>query len=58
MPIYSYKCKKCELTVERFVKMEDRDTAQKCDACGGSLSRGLDKPGMVWSPTRNNGYSF
>jgi putative FmdB family regulatory protein len=58
MPLYTYQCKDCTLIIERRVAMEDRNQQQKCDACGGYLSRKLDKPGMVWSPTRNNGYSF
>lgn len=58
MPIYTFKCKDCTITVEKRVKMEERNDAIKCDACGGSLSRQLDRPGMVWSPTRNNGYSL
>lgn len=57
MPTYTYSCDTCSLTIEKIVKMEDRDNAV-CDDCGNVLKRGLDRPGMVWSPTRNNGYSF
>lgn len=58
MPTYTYTCKDCTITIEKRVKMENRNDEAYCDACGGILSRKLDRPGMVWSPTRNNGYSF
>lgn len=57
MPTYTYSCDTCNVTVEKIIKMEDRDNAV-CNDCGNVLRRGLDRPGMVWSPTRNNGYSF
>jgi len=56
MPTYTYTCINCDKTVEQMVKMEHRDDAF-CDTCGYKLIRGIDRPGMVWSPTRNGGYS-
>lgn len=57
MPLYTYYCKDCNINTERIVKIDVRD-GQSCAECGGALVRNLDTPGMVWSPTRNNGYSF
>lgn len=56
MPIYTYKCLVCDKTEERMVYMGYRDK-QTCKECGKRLVRGIDRPGLVWSPTRNNGYS-
>lgn len=57
MPTYTYKCADCDIIRELLVKVDDRDK-QVCNECKKNLKRMLDKPGMVWSPTRNNGYSF
>lgn len=57
MPTYTYECLTCKTLTEKNIKMEQRDEA-KCDSCNSLLKRKLDKPGMVWSPTRNNGHSF
>ena len=35
MPIYSYKCNKCEKEIEEYRKMETRLIENSC-ACGGS----------------------
>ena len=56
MPTYSYTCIQCDKDLERMTKIDYRDS-QFCDTCGFRLSRTIDKPGMVWSPTRNGGYS-
>ena len=55
MPIYTYSCKTCDKTMEKTVAMERRDML-KCE-CGSKLVRKIDKPGLVWSPTRNGGHS-
>ncbi len=34
MPIYEYRCKKCEQVFERFVKTNDRDESITCPFCG------------------------
>ena len=57
MPTYTYYCEQCDINLEKMMKMQERDHAH-CDKCNGTLKRKLDKPGMVWSPTRNNGHSF
>jgi putative FmdB family regulatory protein len=57
MPTYTYRCLDCDIISELMSKIEDRDQ-QSCYECKKALKRMLDKPGMVWSPTRNSGYSF
>lgn len=57
MPIYSYSCVNCDIDEERIVSIPQRDE-QVCDSCGYKLVRPIDRPGMVWSPTRNGGYSL
>lgn len=56
MPSYTQKCLECDTTVVKISKIADRDE-QVCDTCGSPLKRQMDTPGMVWSPTRNGGYS-
>lgn len=34
-----------------MLKIEQRDNAI-CPDCGSRLIRNIDKPGMVWAPTR------
>lgn len=57
MPIYSYSCINCDIDEERISSIQARDM-QFCDKCDYKLIRCIDKPGMVWSPTRNSGYSL
>lgn len=38
MPIYTYRCKECNLDSELLIKMDDRDEDQKCE-CGGVAVR-------------------
>lgn len=56
VPTYTYTCVTCDKRIERLQPMEQRDNAY-CHECGYKLIRGLDRPGLVWSPTRNGGYS-
>ena len=56
MPLYTYTCMPCDKEMVLNQKMEQRDNA-RCPECGYSLIRGIDRPGLVWSPTRNGGYS-
>lgn len=57
MPIYTYYCKVCDKDLELISKIDLRDS-QMCEQCGYRLVRNLDRPGMVWSPTRNGGFSL
>lgn len=56
MPIYTYKCEVCHTEEERMVYIDYRNS-QTCKQCGLTLRRKVDRPGLVWSPTRNNGHS-
>lgn len=51
MPMYTYYCVSCDKDFEKLMKMEKRDEAL-CEFCGNRLIRGLDRPGLVWAPTR------
>jgi len=57
MPLYTYYCKVCDKGVEIISRIDSRDD-KMCEECGYRLVRNLDRPGMVWSPTRNGGYSL
>ncbi len=57
MPMYTYTCPACGAECSKTVKIDDRDS-QFCEDCGYRLIRNIDRPGMVWSPTRNGGYSL
>jgi putative FmdB family regulatory protein len=56
MPLYTYSCMNCDIDVELMCNISARND-QMCEKCGNRLIRSIDSPGMVWSPTRNNGYS-
>lgn len=51
MPLYTYSCSECNSMHELSIKMEERDNVT-CPDCNNSLSRGIDRPGLVWAPTR------
>ena len=57
MPLYTYYCQACDKGIELITSIDARDS-QMCEFCGYRLIRNLDRPGMVWSPTRNGGYSL
>jgi len=38
VPIYEYRCRKCESVVERIQGLNDRPLS-KCPACGGKVER-------------------
>lgn len=56
MPLYSYICMQCNNNFEEITGINERDTVV-CNECGATAERQIDRPGMVWSPTRNGGYS-
>ena len=57
MPLYTYTCLECDKTYEVLQSISDRDNAI-CPDCGYRLARNIDKPGLVWAPTRGgSGYA-
>lgn len=57
MPMYSYTCLACDTTIDMINKIERRDDAM-CPQCGNRLNRNIDRPGLVWAPTRGgSGYA-
>lgn len=56
MPLYSYVCENCGLEDERIVYIANRDE-QRCSQCTTLLTRKIDRPGLVWSPTASRKYS-
>ena len=56
MPLYTYTCLTCDSDYEIISKIEQRDNAM-CPNCGARLIRNIDRPGLVWSPTKNGGHS-
>jgi len=39
MPLYEYKCSKCNKSVEEFSDLADRDKTRHCKNCGEELVR-------------------
>jgi putative FmdB family regulatory protein len=57
MPLYTYTCLECKKTHEVIQSIEQRDNSL-CPDCGLRLVRNIDKPGLVWAPTRGgSGYA-
>jgi len=51
MPLYNYKCTKCDHTFEQVHKMDDRKIPENepCPACGaeGSIRQQIGTPGFI-----------
>lgn len=45
MPIYEYRCKKCNHTFERIQKFSDPHV-KKCPECGGAVEQVLSAPAV------------
>ena len=43
MPIYEYKCRKCERLTSAFVRNLDREVPPACQHCGGKTARALSR---------------
>ncbi len=41
MPLYEYRCEKCEHTFEDLVPLEDRDNGSACPKCSSKQVRRL-----------------
>ena len=46
MPIYEYRCRKCESVLERIQGMNDRPVL-KCPSCGGKMERMMSPGAFV-----------
>lgn len=46
MPIYQYRCPKCQNEVEAILPIQDRDTIRICD-CGGNMERLMSVPALI-----------
>jgi len=42
MPLYEYKCTKCETVIEKLQKFSDQPI-KKCKICGGLMKRIISK---------------
>lgn len=51
MPLYTYTCFEENKSFELIESIEQRDNAI-CPDCGNGLVRNIDRPGLVWAPTR------
>ena len=52
MPIYEYKCRKCEGVLERIQGLSDKPLS-KCPSCGGKLERMMSPGAFV---LKGNGF--
>jgi putative FmdB family regulatory protein len=52
VPIYEYKCRKCEAVLERIQGLSDRPLS-KCPSCGGKLERMMSPGAFV---LKGNGF--
>ena len=43
MPIYEYKCRKCERLTSAFVRNLDNEVPPACRHCGGKTARALSR---------------
>lgn len=50
MPLYEYRCQKCEKTFEVRQKFSD-EPLQNHDGCGGAVVRLLSAPGLKFNGT-------
>ena len=45
MPLYEYRCKKCQHTFEKIQKFSD-DPVKKCPKCGGPVEQLISPPAV------------
>ena len=45
MPIYEFRCKKCDALIEAFQKLSDKPLT-RCRKCGGRLEKLISKPAI------------
>lgn len=47
MPIYQYRCSKCDKVIEALQKVHDKPLS-KCENCGGKLQRIIAPVGIIF----------
>ena len=58
MPTYTFVCLEHDISQEENLKIDNRDTTFiPCPKCANRMIRAIDRPGLVWSPSRNGGHS-
>lgn len=56
MPTYSFTCIECDETFDKNIPYSEIENVM-CGKCGYRAKRVYSFTGLVWSPTRNSGYS-
>jgi putative FmdB family regulatory protein len=56
MPTYSFVCLECDTEFDKNVSYDNINSVM-CEKCGYRTRRVYSFKGLVWSPTRNSGYS-
>jgi len=56
MPTYAFTCLACDTDFDKNVPYDDIQNVT-CENCGYQAKRVYSFTGLVWSPTRNSGYS-
>ena len=46
MPIYEYRCRRCQAVVSRFAAIHDIPAEADCDRCDGVASRIVSRPSV------------
>lgn len=46
MPIYEYKCPKCDTSIDIKRDVDDRDKVAKCPKCKKPMERQISAPGL------------
>lgn len=59
MPLYIYRCDKCDLEIEKIQGIEE--ATPKCGVCGGNMVKAITSPAIVRVPwgkviPRSKGY--
>lgn len=52
MPIYSFRCPTCSLTVDQRLPVELRHSKIVCESCAGLMDRVITPPINGFEPTR------
>lgn len=53
MPMYEYRCERCDALFEEIKRMADRDQPETCPACGGEARAQISGVAMISSGSRS-----